>query len=106
MTEGTERYNTYKQFIAHCLADDLLAQKYRTLYICENICKNNNIPLTFDVMTNTKSEAPRRRRRKILAGDNIDKLFEAIDKNNYMETSYWDWIMDGNYEVKLNGGRQ
>jgi len=109
MTEGTERYKTHIQFLPICLAEDLLAQKYRTMYICENICKNNNIPyLMFDVMTNTKDEAPLEGEDvKFWSGDHpVDKsLYKAIDKNNYMETSYWDWIMKGTFpEVRINGG--
>ena len=62
----------------------------------------------FDVMTNTKDEAPLEDEDvKFWSGEHpIDKsLYNAIDKNNYMETSYWDWIMNGQFpEVKINGG--
>ena len=104
----------YKRLLPQMISDDLLAEKYRTHIRCSALLDSINIPhIFFDVMENTKKEAPISCTNetndivdKLWSGDNplYKKLYNYINKNNYIEnTTYWDYCQ---YKpnVKWNGG--
>jgi hypothetical protein len=93
-------------------AEDLLAQKYRSIFSCQTLCERYDVPyLMFDVMFNTKNSAP-------LSGDDDFKIWDGTNKmdqqfynninhNNYLEEDYWSYIFKpSNVErgVKIIGG--
>lgn len=90
----------YKQLLPQLLSEDLLAQKYRTHIRCSALLDSLRIPhIFFDVMGNTKTEAP----ISGVGDDGVNKLwdgshpldkklYEYINKNNYIEnTTYWEY---------------
>ena len=53
-----EQYNNWKNFLPITTADDLLAQKYRSVLYAMNLLENKNIPyIMFDVMNNHINQA-------------------------------------------------
>ena len=109
--DHSENINQYNALLPIITADDLLAEKYRTVIRCQNLLQNQDIPhIMFDVMESTKSEAPISGKGdskidKLWTGENpLDKALEKmIDKKTYIDTIYWDYLknLDG---VKTNGG--
>lgn len=98
----------YEAYLPIVTADDLLAQKYRTVVMVQQLLKSFNIPyLMFEVMSNTSKEAPLKGDEvKLWSGDHfVDKAIKnMIDQENYIDISYWDYIFDNNEGVELNGG--
>ena len=102
----------HKHLLPITTAEDLLAQKYKSVYACQVLCERYNVPyIMFDVMANTKNSAP-------LSGDDDYKIWDGTNKidqqfynhinhNNYLEEDYWSYIFKpSNVErgVKMNGG--
>tara|TARA_B100001057_G_scaffold167385_1_gene168061 strand:+ start:4022 stop:4765 length:744 start_codon:yes stop_codon:yes gene_type:complete len=101
----------HKHLLPITTAEDLLAQKYKSVYACQVLCERYNVPyLMFDVMVNTKNSAP-------LSGDDDYKIWDGtnlidqsyyqnINHNNYMEEDYWTYVMDPEHNrgVAINGG--
>lgn len=104
--------NFFETLLPIVTAEDLLAQKYRSLYSCQTLCERFDVPyLMFDVMSNTKNSAPLKKDDvyKIWDGSNkVDRdFYNSINLNNYMEQDYWSYIFEeSNIErgVKMNGG--
>ena len=110
MTHTTETF--LKHYYPIVTAEDLLAQKYRSIYSCQTLCERFDVPyLMFDVMCGTKNTAPLKGTDEFKIWDGTNKIdqqfYNHINHNNYMEQDYWSYIFDpSNIErgVKLNGG--
>ena len=103
--------NFFETLLPIVTAEDLLAQKYRSIFSCQTLCERYDVPyLMFDVMFNTKNSA-------MLSGDDDYKIWDGTNKidqqfynhinhNNYMEEDYWTYIMNPelNRGVAINGG--
>ncbi len=102
----------YKHILPIVTADDLLAQKYKSMFLCQVLCERYNVPyIMFDVMGNTRNAAA-------LSGDDNVKLWDGTNKidqyflnninhNNYLEDDYWSYIMTPNHlqqGVQMSGG--
>ena len=107
-----EHKQVYDRLLPQMISDDLLAEKYRTHIRCSALLDSLRIPhIFFDVMENTKKEAPLSGEgedgvNKLWSGNHpLDKkLYNFINKNNYIEnTNYWDYCQD-KPNVKTNGG--
>lgn len=109
-----EQKEFYKRLLPQMTSDDLLAEKYRTHIRCSALLDKLEIPhIFFDVMQNTKKEAPISGTNetndlvdKLWSGDNpLDKkLYNFINKDNYIEnTTYWEYCFE-KPNVKWNGG--
>lgn len=108
--------DTYNALLPIVTADDLLAEKYRTVIRCQQLIKSYNIPyIMFDVMEHTKKIAPISGSDK--GGDKLDKLWSGtnsldislekmIDTKYYISQVYWEYIMQSKKfpNVKINGG--
>ena len=91
--------NFFETLLPIVTAEDLLAQKYRSLYSCQTLCERFDVPyLMFDVMSNTKNSAPLKKDDvyKIWDGSNkVDRdFYNSINLNNYMEQDYWSYIFE------------
>ena len=104
--------NFFETLLPIVTAEDLLAQKYRSIFSCQTLCERYDVPyLMFDVMFNTKNSA-------MLSGDDDYKIWDGSNKvdrdfynsinlNNYMEQDYWSYIFEqSNIDrgVRLKGG--
>ena len=106
----------YKELLPIITADDLLAEKYRTVIRCQQLLKSYNIPyIMFDVMENTKKEAPisgyeskGNKVDKLWSGNNpLDlKLETMIDDTFYINEVYWEYLFHSKKfkDVQINGG--
>lgn len=104
--------NFFETLLPIVTAEDLLAQKYRSIYSCQTLCERYDVPyLMFDVMENTRYSAPLKGNDEIKVWDGTNKIdqqfYNHINHNNYMEQDYWSYIFEpSNMErgVKMNGG--
>jgi hypothetical protein len=109
--------NKYNSLLPIITADDILAEKYRTVIRCQQLLKSYNIPyIMFDVMQNTKYEAPISGRGTTKVDKSWDglntldiALEKMIDTDFYINTIYWEYLYSSTNNikfpnVKINGG--
>jgi len=110
--KDSEQYTMWKNLLPITTADDLLAQKYRSILYAMNLLENKNIPyIMFDVMNDHINQA------ETEAGDIIewngdhktDKLLkEATECKNYLRgenMDYWSYVFNTGFDdVAMNGG--
>lgn len=91
--------NFFETLLPIVTADDLLAQKYRSIYSCQTLCERFNVPyLMFDVMSSTRKSAPLKGTDEMKFWDGTNKIdqqfYNHINHNNYMEQDYWSYIFE------------
>jgi lysophospholipase L1-like esterase len=110
--DNPEQYNTWKNFLPITTADDLLAQKYRSILYAMNLLENKNIPyIMFDVMNDHINQA------ETESGDLIEwngdhktdkALIEASECKNYLKgenLDYWSYVFNTGFDdVAMSGG--
>ena len=109
---SSELYTLWKNFLPITTADDILAQKYRSVLYTMNLLENKNIPyIMFDVMNNHINQA------ETESGDVLEwngdhktdkALYTATECTNYLRgenMDYWSYVFNSGFEdVQMNGG--
>lgn len=110
--DNPEQYNRWKNFLPITTADDLLAQKYRSVLYTMNLLENKNIPyIMFDVM-NDHINTTETELGEVIEWNGEHKtdkaLYTATECDNYLRgenLDYWSYVFNTGFDdVQINGG--